>query len=117
MTTENKSQNKGGRLTLKEQADLNHTKNEVRVDLAMAKMTDKVLKHLAKMVNGIEKLKENTQLSVIDRVLKANKDYIKIKRELEIASNPNKDNYEEEDEEIMVDLTSSETESQKKTLN
>lgn len=109
MTTDT-TPNLGGRPTLSEQAENTHTKNEVRVDLAMGKMTDKVLKHLAKMVNGIANLKENTQLAVIDRVLRANKEYMKAKRELELANSaPKEETYEEEDDLIMIELTSSET--------
>ena len=105
-----------GRPTLAKQAENAHTRAEIRVDLELGKLTLKAIKHLAKMVNNIDTYKENTQLALIDKVLRGNKDYMKAKRELELAGNPrNNDIEEEEDDTIMIQLSSSETES--KQLN
>lgn len=112
------SKNLGGCPTLEQQASNRHTDAEIRVDLEMGKMTLKVIKHLAKMVNKIETYKENTQLTIIDKVLKSNKDYMKAKAELDSQAVPKAQDsevaYEEEDYEIALSLTS---EDQHSTLN
>lgn len=101
-----------GRPTLAKQAENAHTRAEVRVDLEFGKLTLKALKHLSKMVNKIETYKENIQLSLIDKVLSGNKDYMKAKRELELENKNKEDLVDEtEDETIMIELTSSETSS------
>lgn len=114
MTTE---VNKGGRLTLAQQAEHNHAKAETRVDLEMSKLTEKVIKHLAKMVNKIDTYKENTQLALVDKVLKQNKEYMKAKRELELANSKPKEEEvleQEEDYTPMIDLSADRS---KSTLN
>lgn len=102
------TKNKGGRLTLAEQADNDHEKMEVRVDLAMAKALPKVIKHLLLMVNNMDKQKDNINLSLIDRVIGHNKDNRRLAREI-LNSAKSEETYEDEEESIMIDLNSSET--------
>ncbi len=78
--------NLGGRPTLEKQAETGHTKAERKIDLEMSKLSLKAVKHLAKMMNGINDYKENTQLAIITKILSENKDYMKAKRALEAES-------------------------------
>lgn len=94
---------------LKEQAFNANSRAEIRVDKEIGKLSLAAVKHLAKMMGNIEKYKENTQLSIISRILTSNKDYMKAVRELEAQKNATPADEVEDDLEIMIDLTSAET--------
>ena len=106
----------GGCPKLPDQAINAHKKNEIRLDLEMAKMVPAAIKHLAKMVKGIDNLKENTQMAVMDKVFKHNKEFMKQYNEALAAASADKPTVEEdEDFSIPLDLSAAPVEN--KALN
>jgi hypothetical protein len=96
----------GGRPTLEAQAAKDHEKQEIRIDLAMAKATPKVLKHLLKMIDNIDTQKDTIQIKLIEKVLSHNKDTRKMAREalnMEESSVVEEENYSG----VSLDLSAS----------
>tara|TARA_R110000851_G_scaffold90230_1_gene196785 strand:- start:98 stop:439 length:342 start_codon:yes stop_codon:yes gene_type:complete len=110
-----KEQKTGGRPLLEEQAENAHQKAEVRISLAMSKAVPTVLTHLLKMVGNMDKQKDNINLTIIDKVIGYNKETRKIAREMLSSAQKDEPVEEEEDYDISISLTSSDTSS--KALN
>ena len=106
----------GGRLSLPKQAELDHERVETRISLGMAKAAPAVLAELLAMVKDIQSHKPIMKLQLIKEVLGYNKEFMKTFKEAVAAAQDNQVEEEEDESPMMIDLTSSETASNK-TLN
>lgn len=103
-----------GRPDLEDQALIAHGRQETRIDLAMAEVLPKIIKHYIKMVNEIEKQPPATQIKLMDKAFGHNKEVMKMFREGLAAKQSEAPQEEDEDDSLpMLDLSSAPIETQK----
>lgn len=104
-----------GRPSLEQQAINKHRDGKTRTDLEMGKLVPRAMKQFLKLFKRMEAgdkdIKVNQELQILEKVFKHSKDF---NEAFALAQEQfEKEEYEEEDDEIRIELTSSETESQR----
>ena len=110
-----KDTNIGGRPSLEKQSVNLHKEGKIRTDLEMGRLVPRAMKHFVKMFkrmeNGADDIKVNQQLVILEKVFKHCKDF---NDAFALAQEQlDKEEYEDDEEELRIELTSSETDSKR----